>query len=54
MFDLDLEWPVATEYLVRAARRRGDRAIYVAKNATYTLRKPFAAKFALPKKSASG
>ena len=41
MFELDLEWPVATEYVVRAASRRGDRAIYVAKNATYTLRKPF-------------
>jgi hypothetical protein len=42
MFELDLEWPVATEYVVRAAKQpRGDRAIYVAKNATYTLRKPF-------------
>jgi hypothetical protein len=41
MFELDFEWPVATEYVVRAATGpRGDRAIYVAKNATYTLRKP--------------
>jgi len=41
MFELDLEWPVATEYVVRAATRpRGDRAIYVGKNAAYTLRKP--------------
>jgi endogenous inhibitor of DNA gyrase (YacG/DUF329 family) len=41
MFELGLEWPVATEYVVRAATRpRGDRAIYVGKNAKYTLRKP--------------
>ena len=41
MFELDFEWPVATGYVVRAATGpRGDRAIYVAKNATYTLRKP--------------
>jgi hypothetical protein len=41
MFEIDLEWPVANQYVVRAATHpRGDRAIYVAKNTTYTLRKP--------------
>jgi hypothetical protein len=41
-FEIDLEWPVASQYVVRAAKKpRGDRAIYVAANATLMVRRPF-------------
>ena len=41
MFEIDLEWPVASQYVVRSAKSpKGDHAIYVAKNATSTLRRP--------------
>jgi hypothetical protein len=41
-FDIDLEWPVATRYVTRAAKKpRGDRAIYVAPDATLNMRRPF-------------
>jgi hypothetical protein len=41
-FEIDLEWPVASHYVTRAAKEpRGDRAIFVAKGATLTMRRPF-------------
>lgn len=42
MFEIDLEWPVASKYVARAAKEpRGDRAIYVARDATFETRRPF-------------
>jgi hypothetical protein len=41
MFEIDLEWPVASQYVVGpAAVSVGGVAIYVAENATITLRRP--------------
>jgi hypothetical protein len=42
LFEIDLEWPVASRYVMGAAKEpRGDRAIFVADGATLTLRRPF-------------
>jgi hypothetical protein len=41
MFEIDLEWPLASQYVVApAAVSVGGVAIYVAENATITLRRP--------------
>jgi len=42
MFEIDLDWPVASHYVTRAAEKPpGDRAIFVAEAATLTVRRPF-------------
>lgn len=41
-FEIDLDWPVASHYVVRAVEEpRGERAIFVADAATFTPRRPF-------------
>jgi hypothetical protein len=41
-FEIDLDWPVASQYVARAAKKlRGHRAIFVAEGATLTMRRPF-------------
>lgn len=41
MLEINLDWPVASRYVVRQSRAlKGERAIYVAENATITLRRP--------------
>jgi hypothetical protein len=43
MFEIELEWPLASEYVTRPARAselKNDVAIYVAENAKITLRRP--------------
>jgi hypothetical protein len=41
MFDIDLLWPLASEYVARPARASdNDIAIYVAEKATITLHRP--------------
>jgi len=41
MFEIDLEWPLASEYVTRPARAsENDIAIYAAENASITLRRP--------------
>jgi endogenous inhibitor of DNA gyrase (YacG/DUF329 family) len=42
VFEIDLDWPVASQYVTRAAKElRGHRAIFVAEWATLTMRRPF-------------
>ena len=41
-FEIDLEWPVASRYVVRAVKKpHRDRAIFVAEAATFAPRRPF-------------
>ena len=41
MLEINLDWPVASHYVVRKSRvAKGQRAIYVAENATITLNRP--------------
>jgi hypothetical protein len=41
MLEINLDWPVASQYVVRKSRsRKGERAIYVAENATIALTRP--------------
>jgi hypothetical protein len=43
MFEIDLEWPVASHYVVQRAntmRGEGDRSIFIAKDAKINLRRP--------------
>jgi len=41
MFEIDMQWPVASQYVLRPARSpRGDLAIYPARNATIIRRRP--------------
>jgi hypothetical protein len=41
MLEINLDWPVASQYVVRKSRvAKGQRAIYVAENATITLKRP--------------